>query len=46
MSWPVRIAALSKGVAPPSGFVFLTDPDGAYLTETVGGVVYYLLEAI
>ena len=47
MSWPLRIATLSKGVpVPPAGFVFLVDADGAYLTENVDGAVYYLLETI
>ena len=44
MSWPLRIATLSKGVlAPPAGFVFLIDTDGAYLTDQDGA---YLMEAI
>ena len=43
MSWPLRIATLSKGgLVPPYGFVFLTDINGAYLTDTDGA---YLLEA-
>jgi hypothetical protein len=46
------LAANTGGGAPvaPAGFIFLTetDPDGStyYLTETVGGVTYYLMEAI
>jgi len=44
MSWPVRIATLSKGgLVPPYGFVFLIDTDGAYLTDQDGA---YLLEAV
>ena len=44
MSWPLRIATLSKGVpVPPYGFVFLTDVNGAYLTDPSGA---YLLEAV
>ena len=43
MSWPLRIATLSKGVlVPPAGFVFLVDTDGAYLLDDDG---YYLMEA-
>ena len=43
MSWPVRIATLSKGVGAPPGFVFLTDADGAILTDSDGA--YLITEA-
>lgn len=44
MSWSVRIATLSNGVgAPPHGFVFLTDADGAILTDSDG--TYLITEA-
>jgi len=39
MSWPVRIATLSKGVGVPplpEGFIFLVDTDGAYLRDGDG----------
>ena len=45
MSWPLRIATLSKGVGvrAPAGFILLTDADGAYLLDADGA---YLMEAI
>ena len=44
MSWPLRIATLSKGVPiPPPGFVFLVDENGAFWVDQNGA---YILEAI
>ena len=48
MSWPLRIAALSRGVGatppdPPFGFVYITDDDGAFLRADDGA--YLITEA-
>ena len=46
MSWPLRIATLSKGVGVPplpEGFLFITDSDGAFLRDVDGA---FLVEAI
>ena len=39
MSWPLRIATLSKGVLPPPGFLFVVDDSGAYLVDASGAFV-------
>jgi len=43
MSWPVRIATLSKGVGVPSGYILLTDENGALLIDQDGA---YLMEPV
>ena len=48
MSWSVRIATLKKGAGaappdPPDGYVYITDADGAILTDSDG--TYLITEA-
>ena len=45
MSWPVRIATLSKGGwFAPYGYTVLSDYDEAPLIEVIDGVTYYFVE--
>ena len=40
MSWPLRIAALSKGVRPPAGFAWLSDFEGNPVYDFEGVRLY------